>query len=324
MTLDRPLPLRHGDLFVIRDQSGQRTVGGGTVLDPRAPLRRRRSAERMTRLHALRASDPSEALTNLLGASPGFEDLTTFAADRGLSPPQVDVLKARLGLATVRAGDASFVHTDERWEALREDVTAHLASFHAERPELPGIAGERLRTALAPVLPKPLFAAVRDRLAAEKRIALQGHWVRLPTHVAELGADDKRVAALVRPLVAKERFRPPRVRDIGRDTGLAETSVRRTCKALVRIGDLIEVAHDHFFLRSTVVEMAGIADGLTRASTTGVFAAGDFRDRLDNGRKVAIQILEYFDHQGLTRRDGDLRRVVKAPDLIFGARMDPA
>ena len=128
----------------------------------------------------------------------------------------------------------------------------------------------------------------------------------------------------MKPLVAKDRFRPPRVRDIGRDTGLAETSVRRACKALVRIGDLIEVAHDHFFLRSTVVEMAGIADGLTRTSTTGVFAAADFRDRLDNGRKVAIQILEYFDHQGLTRRVGDLRRVVKEPALIFGARTDPA
>ena len=324
VTLDRPLPLRHGDLFVIRDQSGQRTVGGGSVLDPRAPQRKRRSSERMARLHALRANDPLVALTNLLGLSPGFEDLSTFAADRGLAFDQVDRLRDRLGLATLRAGDGSFIHTPDRWESLRKDVTAYLAAFHAEHPDLPGVAGERLRAAQIPVLPKPLFNAVRDRLAAEKHIALQGHWVKLPNHVAELGVEDKRIAALVKPLVAKDRFRPPRVRDIGRDTGLAETSVRRTCKALVRVGDLIEVAHDHFFLRSTVVEMAGIADGLTRTSTTGLFAAADFRDRLDNGRKVAIQILEYFDHHGLTRRNGDLRRVVKAPDLIFGARLDSA
>ena len=49
-----------------------------------------------------------------------------------------------------------------------------------------------------------------------------------------------------------------------------------------------------------------------------VFSAADFRDKLDNGRKVAIQILEFFDRHGLTRRDGDLRRVVKAPELVFG------
>ena len=34
-----------------------------------------------------------------------------------------------------------------------------------------------------------------------------------------------------------------------------------------------------------------------------------FRDRLDNGRKVAIQILEFFDRQGVTLNRGTLRKV---------------
>ncbi|MCK5747543.1 MAG: SelB C-terminal domain-containing protein, partial [Oricola sp.] len=33
------------------------------------------------------------------------------------------------------------------------------------------------------------------------------------------------------------------------------------------------------------------------------------RDRLDNGRKLSIQILEYFDRQGVTFRRGDQRRI---------------
>ena len=40
------------------------------------------------------------------------------------------------------------------------------------------------------------------------------------------------------------------------------------------------------------------------------FTAAQFRDRLDNGRKVAIQILEFFDRHGITLRRGDLRRPV--------------
>ena len=35
-----------------------------------------------------------------------------------------------------------------------------------------------------------------------------------------------------------------------------------------------------------------------------------FRDKLDNGRKLAIQILEFFDRHGITIRRGDLRRAV--------------
>ena len=38
-------------------------------------------------------------------------------------------------------------------------------------------------------------------------------------------------------------------------------------------------------------------------------ARPQFRDRLDNGRKVAIQILEFFDRHGVTLRRGDLRRM---------------
>ena len=318
IVLDQPLPLRRGDLFILRDQSAQRTIGGGTVLDPRAPLRKRRSLERLARLDALREPDPTLGLSRLLALDPGFVDLGAFAADRGLAFAHVETIAATLGLIALKVGDTNHLVTPERWHELAVAVTTLLAGFHADNPELPGLAGERLRLIVLPVLPKPLFVAARDRLAAEKRIAAQGHWLRLPDHVAQLGADDKRLAALMLPLIAETRFRPPRIRDIGTALVIAEPSARRAAKALARTGVLMELAHDHFFQRETVVEMAAIARDLTDASATGFFGAADFRDRLDNGRKVAIQVLEYFDRHGLTRRDGDLRRVVKDPALIFG------
>ncbi len=317
IVLDHPLPLRHGDLFVLRDQSAQRTIGGGSVVDPRAPARRRRSPERLARLDALLAPDPAEALTRLLALDPGFEDVTGFAADRGLTSARADALIAALGLERLRVGAGTVVHEADRWPSLRKTVVALLAGFHADNPELPGLAGERLRLQLLPVLAKPLFIAVRDRLVAEKVVALQGHWLRLPDHVAQLGTEDRRLAAMMRPMIAAERFRPPRVRDLSVALAVPEPRVRGTCKALTRAGELMEVAPDQFFLRGTVVEMAEIAKAL---SVGAQFTAADFRDRLDNGRKVAIQILEFFDRQGFTRRTGDLRRVVKEPDVMFGAR----
>jgi selenocysteine-specific elongation factor len=50
----------------------------------------------------------------------------------------------------------------------------------------------------------------------------------------------------------------------------------------------------------------------------GVLTAAAFRDRLDNGRKVAIQILEFFDKAGVTVRSGDLRRVRADRVGLFG------
>ena len=317
--LDRPLPLRHGDLFVLRDQSAQSTIGGGRVIDPRAVPRKRRAPERLLRLAALRATDPVEALGALLAQEPGIEDLAAFVIARGMTTAEADGLRAHLDLTSLPAGKDEYVCTQAVWSAIGAAVVGLLAAAHAEHPDLPGLTGEQLRIRMSPILPKPLFAAVRDRLLAEMRITLLGHVLHLPGHVAKLGAEERRLADLMTPLIAKERFRPPRVRDLSRSLVVHETAVRRACKALVRVGDYLEIGHDRFFLRDALVEMAELARDLTQSSGSGYFAAADFRDRLDNGRKVAIEILEYFDHSGLTQRQGDLRRVVQDPATIFGA-----
>jgi selenocysteine-specific elongation factor len=122
-----------------------------------------------------------------------------------------------------------------------------------------------------------------------------------------LSPEDELLWEEAEPLIGgAARFRPPRVRDIAALLDLPETEVRRLFKLGARMGRVHEVAHDHFFLRDTVGEMVGIAAELDAG---GLFSAAQFRDRLDNGRKVAILILEFLDRHGVTIRRGDLRRV---------------
>jgi selenocysteine-specific elongation factor len=101
------------------------------------------------------------------------------------------------------------------------------------------------------------------------------------------------------------------VRDIAASTGRSENDVRRLLKLAGRMGWADEVAHDHFFLRATVQEMVTTVVDTAAHSDGGAFTAAQFRDRLANGRKVAIQILDFFDRHGITLRRGDLRRINK-------------
>jgi len=55
--------------------------------------------------------------------------------------------------------------------------------------------------------------------------------------------------------------------------------------------------------------MVAIAADIAAADAAGTLTAAQFRDRLANGRKVAIQVLEFFDRAGVTVRTGDERRV---------------
>jgi selenocysteine-specific elongation factor len=152
------------------------------------------------------------------------------------------------------------------------------------------------------------------------QLVLDGAFVRLPSHEIQLTPEDKAAWELIAPLLGgAQRFRPPRVRDLAAVTGRAEKDLRRALKRAGRMGWADEIAHDHFFLRSTVNEMTTITADLSAAAKDGSFSAAQFRDRLDNGRKVAIQILDFFDRHGATLRKGDERRINPHRLDLFGA-----
>lgn len=320
LVLDGPIAAAAGDRFVVRDTTSQRTIGGGTFLDLRAPARKRRTPERLAQLRAHRIGDPQEALARMLDIAPRFVELSTFTRDRALSAARIQEIIERLSIVVSQTADGMFAMSAPVWLELKRTLLARLQAFHLDNPDLPGIGLERLRLQLEPRLPAPALLSVLHGLVRSKDIALDGAWVRLAGHEVRLTDADERLWTRIAPLLSGvERFRPPRVRDIAGLLALRETDVRRLLKLLGRMGRVDEAALDHFFLRATVAEMVGIVLYLSQTQPLGQFTASQFRDRVDNGRKVAIQILEFFDRHGVTLRRGDLRRVNKhRVDLFRG------
>ena len=70
-------------------------------------------------------------------------------------------------------------------------------------------------------------------------------------------------------------------------------------------GELYQIVRDLFYHRDCVRELRRVLDGLT--DRHGVVHAARYRDAIGVGRKRAIQILEFFDRVGYTRRTRDAR-----------------
>lgn len=306
VVLDAPLAAAVGDRFILRDVSARRTIGGGRVVDLRAPARRRSRPERLTALQAMALPDPASALAALGALSP--VDLDAFARDRAMAGEQIAAALARSGLEVI-AGTRQAL-APQRLGELRLQMLDLLEGFHRDNADLQGLGRERLRLLLSLRLSKPDFAAfIRDEADAG-RIVLDGAFLRLPGHMPRLSDQDEATLAQILPhLLGEERFRPPRVRDFAGELGVDEPEIRRILRMAARQGRIDQIAHDHFFARATTIEMVGIIRELAVATDDGWFGAPAFRDRVQNGRKVAIQILDFFDRLGLTLRRGDLRRI---------------
>ncbi len=271
LVLQQPVAAAAGDRFVLRDTSARRTVGGGLVVDLRPPARKRRTPERLARLAALSEPDPVLAVARALETAPFTLDLADFCRDRALAADAPAAIAAELGLVLLAAGGAATAISAARWAAFSAALMAALDGFHAENPDLQGPGSERLRLELEPRLPRPVFLAALARLVAAGQVVTEGAWVRKAGHEARLSAADEALWSRIAPHLSRreERFRPPRVRDIASLIDVPEPEVRRVCKRVGRSGRIDQVAHDHFFARGTVAEMARIVADLSSRESDG-------------------------------------------------------
>jgi selenocysteine-specific elongation factor len=306
VVLDRAVGALHGDRFVIRDQSATRTLGGGRVLDPFPPPRGKRAPGRLSLLRTLAGDDAEASWRACLDQSPWGASWPRFVRACNLGEQQ----QARILRAVPTHGaefqDGSAAFLERRWQDLKQSLLHLLARRHDEHPDELGLAAESLRRHVAPQLARPVFNLLCQDLLATGALARSGNVLHLPGRRVSLSpADEKRWSVLMQYLV-EAPFDPPRVRDMARAQHVDEAEVRRLLRRLEGMGKVYQVAHDHFFLPDAVARMADIAAELER-SGDGARAAS-FRDRIGTGRKVAIQILEFFDRVGYTRRAGDAHR----------------
>jgi selenocysteine-specific elongation factor len=308
LTLDRPLAVCRGDRFVIRDASAQRTLGGGTVLDVMslgsAARRGRRAPARLQLLEALRDGSPVDALRAWLDREPVA--LSRIASGWNLRDDELRELIDASGAHVA----ANVAISAERWQQLRSEVVTAIGLAHEKEPEMPGVEQQRLRRMIAPALDIDAFGSLIDELLEQSSLQRRGAFLALPTHTATLGKDQRMRWERIKPLLDDRKFDPPRVRDIARDTGIPEVEVRHLLKTVARTGDVAQVAHDHFFLTTAVAELADIAGNV--AERDGAARAAEFRDQIATGRKLAIQILEFFDRVGYLRRVRDDHLVRRA------------
>jgi selenocysteine-specific elongation factor len=192
---------------------------------------------------------------------------------------------------------------DAHWQAALEGIVAGLATFHAAHPDEPGPDVARLRRIVAPGAPERAWLSAVEELAAAGRLRRQGAWLQLPEHGAGLSAREREAAERLVPFVAAGGFDPYWVRDLAVRSGEPEARVRQLLAALGREGRAYKVVRDLYYSREAVEQLAGVIERLAREQ--GAVQAAAFRDALGIGRKRAIQILEFFDRIGYTRRLGD-------------------
>ena len=309
LVLERPLPAFYGDRFILRSQSGQRVIAGGTVIAPSDEGQRLSKPARLARLRAQDTPDAAQALSALLLAEPQGIALDDFIRSRNLTGDEAAQLGQGVDMHLVEEGDGRLALDAGHWRALQSRLCETVAGWHALHPDCIGPGDAVLMHAMrARARPAAMRSAIRLALA-QGMLVRDRRLLRLPSHSPDLLAPDQALLDRAEPLLRAAGLRAPIVGELAAALGMERAALLAFFERISRLGYLEPVAPNRYFLPETVAALAAMAGELANASDKGEFDAAQYRNRTGIGRNLTIEVLEYLDRIGVTRYAGGRRRM---------------
>ncbi len=317
LVLDTPVAASSGDVVIVRDQSARRTVGGGRVVDPFSPARGRARPERLAWLHALTQTDRTAALVAALDAAPRGIPLHRLESIWNLTSEEAETLFAQVDVHCQADGE-SYGLTQARFDTLCAAIIDALDAWHKAKPDSGGSNAAALMQALSPRPLKPVFDQAVGELVQRGEVQRAGPLLHRPGHAARLTGMDDKLWQEARTIMHDAEDKPPTIFELAQELGQDKNKLARLLSHAARVGLVMRVSANRYMTTATLLELADVAERETAKLPEGRFAVAAYRDWSGMGRNLSIEILEFFDKVGFTRRVGNEREILKPAAAVFG------
>ncbi len=310
LRLEEPLSPRYDDRFIIRSYSPMWTIGGGVVLDALPPRRTTLKPHERELLDALLGHDLSGAALGLLASRALPMTSAQVAAALGVPRAQVadDLNRAKLERLSV-GGDTYYLTRDAQ-EHLLAEIEGELLAFHEANPKATGLGIAALRDRVDRRLEPKVFDVLLGLAIEVGNVVLAGGEARHPkaasTALAAEGEASEKLAALLKA----QGLAPGTTAELAAEAGVDPGLARKVLGKLAAEGALLRLGPDLHFDATAVAKAREQIVGYLKEH--GTILAKDARDLTGTSRKYLLPLLEYFDAQGITKRDGDTRTLGKA------------
>jgi len=311
LQLDKAILLLPGDRFILRQFSPVITIGGGVVLDARAPRHRRNDPAVAPFLLTLERGNHDEILAALAETAPHGLALPQIIARTGWMEAEVrQAAKKLIDSKSLRAiGDSPFIVASAKIVAGRAAaIRRAVEEFHRANPLLPGIPKQELRGRAG----KPraeIFLAALDDLVKSGAVAVSGDLVQRAGREIALSPEEARAKELIEREFERAGLTVPSFAQVLEKLPVESRRAGKILQILLREKVLIKVAEDLVFHRAAVARLRELLAGYRRERGQRLPIPA-FKELTGITRKYAIPLLEYLDREHVTRRVGDERVIL--------------
>ena len=299
LSLATPSHFCIGDRVILRDYSASRTIGSGRVIDIETSKAGRAKPSRIALLKRLAAATSRESwLDSRLEFEPSGLSIDRLSdhlnwpkqfAEGPLSNSNLKIVSNR-------------IFNQTRWETSKQLVLKTLGQWHREKPNQRGFAANQL----IPKLPQKftLLKELLIELIDTKLIRLDGATISLVEHTAVLSEKAQSTFNAIRPILERDKLQPPVLHELAKSVGIPVETLEPLIKECVASGCLVRPTANRVFLPEAMNQVQRL---ITQLDQPNGFTVQSFRDSAGIGRNLAIELLEYLDRKGVTRRKGNVR-----------------
>lgn len=309
LILDEKVSSVVGDRFVIRDHAETRVLGGGRVLDPNGPKQGKSRLGRLQWLSAMQIRDHELALQELL-QNHQVVDVERFWRSRN----QMSAVQTPTDSHGFSVNGQTFVVSEDHWKQACEQVFKLLDDFHRHAPTQPGLRAAELINRCKPLLGTTLTQGVIVALAKAQLIKEKDGFIRTAAFASHEQAEAIPNLPDVESVLKNAGKDIPLMSELAALSRLTENQLSDAVKAGIERGLLHRISPSRVALPQQLLWFAN--------QTIATEAAGielsviELKTQFGLGRKLTIEVLEYFDRVKFTRRQGDKRIIVNDDNVL--------
>ena len=302
--LETPLIASVGDKFIIRLYSPVITIGGGEVIETELSGKWMNNKEKITHLHNLEADGKFRYRIESAAGKPILK--SDLGLSLGLSAEKIEnIVSEDSQLKWIKHKTLTWLLTLNQIEVLTQNLMHFLENYHQKNPYKSGAQKEEIRQFLK--ADDYFCDYLLPLLSDENKIkSVNDKWA-LSEFSIELSDIENQLLQNLITILNGEGFTSSRYDELANKLGADKEKVLLLLNIAEQRGDLLRLDESLMFTRGN---FSSLQEKVVKFfDNESELSVSQFKDLADTSRKYAVPLLEYFDKQKITYRDGNSRKL---------------
>ena len=306
LKLEEVLVATMNDRFIIRRYSPVITIGGGIILDAHISGK---WGEKKKYINSISSGKNDERILKIIESQDANPiDKNNINVKFGIEKSLLKNIISNMPNAQyIQDKNESWLVTNNQLIKIDQQISKIMEIFQSQNRLKPGMLSDEIHQKIRGN--KKFIDSRMISLEKDELIKRSGEYWSTISFKVEFSTDEKKVYSNILNKLEVEGFYSSNIKEFSILMGISENELIPLIKIGEMNGEIIRLTETLMFTQNNFNSLKD--NVISHLKSNGFISVAEFKDLANTSRKYAVPLLEYFDKQKITYRDGNERKLLK-------------